>query len=111
MHFDGSRDIRMVPAGTVVTVLQDDHAVLWLCGEIDLSMEQDLASVVFNAGRLGSHVVIDSSHVTFCDATLLKFLSSLTRDLPVTIRHPTPLVLELLAISDMISTVKIDASI
>jgi STAS domain-containing protein len=110
-QLDSWLDLRLAPAGTVVTVIQADHCVVWLCGEVDLAMEPDLASLAFNVPRLGDRLVIDTSHVTFSDATLLRFLAAVAGGLEVTIRHPTTLLLDLLAVAEMTELVKVEVAV
>ena len=102
-------DSRTPAAGSAISVLRPGQVVIWLLDEIDTSVEGELATIAFTAPGLGTPLVIDPTHMTFCDNTLTAFLVSLTtQGVAVVIRNPTRLALEWLTIAGVTDLVKID---
>jgi anti-anti-sigma regulatory factor len=95
------------PPGCVLTVLKRDDVVVWLIGEVDLNVAADLHDIAERAPRVGRRLVIDGSRVTFCDSTVLRFISSLAAVLPVTIRRPSRVFADILAFSGLAPQVSI----
>ena len=83
-------------AGTLV--------VLW--GEVDASLRDEASMSMVDVVRRGGPVVIDVSGVTFIDSSGLAFILQLHRlgeesGLPVALRDPSPLVVDLLEMIGM----------
>jgi anti-anti-sigma regulatory factor len=86
------------PAGSVLTSIELGRAVVWLRGEIDLTLAADLAELARHARDLGPHVVLEVSRMTFCDATLINFIAAISAQVAVTVRRPPRLLVDLLEI-------------
>jgi hypothetical protein len=78
-----------LPAGKVLTVVEHDLAVAY-----------DLGEICRHSSQLGDNLVVDTSAMTFCDTTLFNFLGCIGERLKVTVRHPTRLYLDLLALCE-----------
>ena len=102
-------DSQAPAAGSAITVMRSGHAVIWLLGEIDISVQGELATIAFAAAGLGTPLVIDPTHMTFCDNTLTAFLVSLTtQGAAVVVRNPTRLMLEWLTVAGVTDLVKLE---
>lgn len=80
----------VVPRGEAVALVEGDHVVVWLHGDIDLTMDDDLRGLVGDLDEFQLPVILDGSHVTFFDSTGLRFVLQLMEcGLPVTLRKPS----------------------
>jgi hypothetical protein len=98
------------PAGSVLTVLRPERLIVWLFGQVDLDLAPELALISAQAPGATHHLVIDSSQATFVDGTLAGFIAQVQPRMTVTIRRPTLLVLDLLWVSGVRDSVKVDWS-
>lgn len=92
--------------GQLLTVLRSGHLVVWLFGDVDPALAAELDLVAAHAPRVADRLTIDGSRVTFCDTTLLRFIAHMASVLPVTIRRPTRMFVEILTfagLSDLLS--------
>jgi hypothetical protein len=105
---DDPRDGHGAAAGNIVTIFRQGYTVVWLIGEIDLAVDADLSRLAVECPRSGGHVVVDTAHVTFCDGTLSRFVSQVVASTPVTVRRPTRLVLDVLKVTGLRPSVKLD---
>jgi ABC-type transporter Mla MlaB component len=83
--------------GCVLTVVKRDEVLVWLIGEIDVSVALDLAQIAEHAPRVADRLVIDASRVTFCDSTIAHFLDRVADAMPVVVRRPSQLFADFLA--------------
>jgi RNA polymerase sigma-70 factor (ECF subfamily) len=81
--------------------LEHEHAVVWLHGEIGLSLAEDLTTFAAHLRQLGLPVYLEVSQMTFCDSTLANFLDDLLREVPVAICQPHKPLVQLLQIWDL----------
>ena len=95
------------PAGSVLTSFEPGRAIVWLRGEIDLALADDLAELVSHVHDLGPHLVIEVSQLTFCDVTLVNFLAAVSKEVAVTVRRPPRLLTDLLKMCNLIGRVQI----
>ncbi len=80
-----------LPDGEAVALVEFDKAVVWLHGDIDVTMTSELQSLLADLQHLRLPVVLDGSHVTFCDSAGIGFVLRLMGcGLPVTLRDPSP---------------------
>jgi ABC-type transporter Mla MlaB component len=98
------------PVGSVLPVLRPERVIVWLFGQIDLDLAPELARISAQAPRAAPHLVIDTSQVTFVDGTLARFICEVQPQMTVTMRRPPPLVLDLLSVTGVRDSVKVDWS-
>ena len=80
-----------IPRGEAVALVEDDHVVVWLHGDIDVTMVDELQGLLHDLDGLRLPVVLNGSHVAFCDSAGLSFVLRLMGcGLPVTLRAPSP---------------------
>ena len=84
--------------GYVLTSIEPGRAVLWLGGDVDLTLADDLAELEGHLRDLAPHLVLEVSSTSFCDSTLINFVASVCDDVSVTIRRPPRLLVDLLAV-------------
>jgi ABC-type transporter Mla MlaB component len=83
---------------TEVTVARHaDYLLVRLCGPVDASHVEHLTQVQECAAQDSVPVVVDASQLTFCDSTVVGFLTALADDCPVTVDRPSRLVRQTLA--------------
>jgi anti-anti-sigma regulatory factor len=92
-------DHHVRPAGWVLTVLKPDEVIVWLIGEIDLSLTDDLDQIASHAPRVSDVMTIDGSRVTFCDSTLIHFMTVASQYMLVTVRQPSRILVDILRFS------------
>lgn len=79
-----------IPHGEAVALVEFDHVVVWLHGDIDITMTDELRQLLHDLDELQLPVVLDASHVTFCDSAGLSFvLRMMSSGLQVTLREPS----------------------
>lgn len=105
------RDRLYSPSGWVISVPHRDHLVVWLCGEVDLSVEPELAMIATQLPVVAREIVIDSSWLTFCDVTVARFVTALPPDVAVTARRPSRLFLDVLSVCGVVSRLKLDYAV
>ncbi len=98
------------PAGSALTVLRPERVIVWLFGQIDLDLAPELALISAQAPAAADQLVIDTSRATFADGTLAEFVTRVQPRMTVTMRRPTPLVLDLLSVTGVRDLVKVDWS-
>lgn len=84
--------------GTLLSVLDGQEAVIWLKGEIDLTLAGELSHVAALLPRRVTEVVLDASGITFCDGTLTAFIEALLEHRTIWLRQPAPLVTDFLRV-------------
>jgi hypothetical protein len=89
------------PAGWVLTVLKPDEVIVWLIGEIDMSLTSDLDQIASHAPRVSDVMTIDGSRVTFCDSALLHFIAMSSQYMLVTVRRPSRILVDVLRFSGL----------
>jgi hypothetical protein len=94
------------PAGSVLTSIEPGRAVVWLRGDIDLALTEDLSQLEAHVGALGPHIVLEVSQMTFCDTTLLNFIAALSKEVAVTVRRPPALLMDLIRICGLAGCVQ-----
>lgn len=87
--------------GEVAVVEQADAALVWLTGEVDLALDDDLFSAGRRLRRAAVPILVDVAGLTFADATLLDWLASLTAQVPVTVLNATPALRDLLTLGEV----------
>jgi hypothetical protein len=92
-------DHNVRPAGWVLTVLKPDEVIVWLIGEIDLSLTYDLDQIASHAPRVSDAMTIDGSRVTFCDSALIHFITVASQYMLVTVRRPSRILVDILRFS------------
>jgi anti-anti-sigma regulatory factor len=95
------------PAGSVLTSIELGRAVVWLRGEIDLTLAAELAELAGHARDLGPHVVLEVSRMTFCDSTLVNFIAAISAQVAVTVRRPSLPLVDLLEICGLTDRVQV----
>ncbi len=79
-----------IPHGEAVALVEADHVVVWLHGDIDTTLADELSQLLDDLDELHLPVVLDGSHVTFCDSAGLRFvLRLMSSGLQVTLRQPS----------------------
>lgn len=79
------------PDGEAVALIEGDHVEVWLHGDIETTMTAELRTLLSDLERMHLPVVLDGSHVTFCDSACLSFVLRLMGSgVPVTLRDPSP---------------------
>jgi anti-anti-sigma regulatory factor len=89
------------PPGCVLTVLRGHAVIVWLIGDVDASVASDLDDIARYTPDVASRLVIDASRVTFCDSIVLRFIATVAAAVPVTIRRPSRLFADILAVSGL----------
>jgi hypothetical protein len=100
-------DIAPEPPGSLMIVAKKDEVVVWLIGDIDINLSLELHDVAVEAPRVASRLVLDGSRVTFCDSTLLRFISIVCGSMPVAVRRPSRVFADILAFSGLTRRVTI----
>jgi anti-anti-sigma factor len=79
-----ARTTRLAPAvvGSVDVVRTDGTAVLYLRGEVDMALADDLTAAIAE-GMTGDRLVIDLAHATFIDSTVIGALVAAHREAAV----------------------------
>jgi anti-anti-sigma regulatory factor len=100
--------LSLMPASSAVGLVDRDsfilhsiepgRAVVWLFGEIDLALADDLDRLSGQVRDLAPHLVLDVSQMTFFDTTLMNFIAVVCRDTAVTVRRPPRHLVDLLTI-------------
>src|SRR3954469_18491253 len=76
--------------GEVCVLLDPDEAVVWLHGDIDAGVQDELDAAVTDLTQAELPVRVDASKMTFCDSTAVHFLAHLLRaGLSVCVQDPT----------------------
>lgn len=79
-----------VPHGEAVALVEIDHVVVWLHGDIDVTMADELRQLSSDLSDLRLPVVLDASRITFCDSAGLSFvLRLMSSGLQVALRDPS----------------------
>jgi hypothetical protein len=86
----GRAPFTMPGPGSVLTHVEPGRAVIWLIGDIDIALEDELTEIGQRVARVAPHIVIEPARLTFSDGVLAAFLWSLTERVPVTVRRPGP---------------------
>jgi anti-anti-sigma regulatory factor len=86
-------------AGRAHLVLSEVCVEIFLGGEIDIAIRDVLDRIVSCATELGGPVIVDSSAVTFADSTLVHMLGAFPDRTALTLRHPEPMITDLLALA------------
>jgi anti-anti-sigma factor len=109
MTIPGTDFLPSLPA-TARRISADVHrneTVVRLEGEIDLSASEQLEELRRTLPPATRRVVLDVTGVTFCDGTLAGFVADLARVMPVSVRPPHRLVVELLRIAGLAGEVAV----
>ncbi len=87
----GRSHLALAVRGEVVALVEHDHVEVWLHGEIDDQVADELAGLLRDLRDLRLPVVVDGSNVTLCASAGLRFVQRLmVGALPVTLRRPSP---------------------
>jgi anti-anti-sigma regulatory factor len=95
--------------GCVLTVARRDEVIVWLIGEIDLSVAPDLAQIAEHAPPVAGRLVIDGSRLTYCDSSLAHFISVMCDSMQVVVRRPSQVFADLLAATELYHRVLVRA--
>ena len=89
--------------GSIEVLLEADRSRVVLRGEVDASMNRQVAGAFMEVARRGLPADIDTGGTTFVDSTLIAAVAHLSRKLPagVTVVDPTDQVRFLLEISEV----------
>ena len=95
--------------GSVELVPGLERTLIRLCGEVDASLNADLAGACVEAARRGVPTDVDSRGTTFVDSTVIAAIAHLSRRLPagVTVIDPPEHVRFLLQVSEVADLVTI----
>ena len=85
----------------MLTVVKSDEVVVWLIGELDLAVAAELDEIADQAPRVASWMTIDCSRVTCCDTTVLQFISRVSETMYVSVRRPSTIFTDILALSGL----------
>src|SRR5262245_47897879 len=88
-------------SSSVLTVVRDDRVIVWLFGDVDQRVASDLRVLAAQAPHVAQRLVIEGSHVTFCDSTLLRFVAQMIGRMSVTVRRPTRVLVQILDLSGL----------
>jgi hypothetical protein len=78
------------PSGEVCVLIDPDRAVVWLHGELDAGLADDLADAATDLVDVGLPVTIEASHLVTCDETALLLVSRLLgAGLPLRLLDPS----------------------
>jgi hypothetical protein len=89
------------PAGDVAVRVVAGQLTVSLIGEIDLAQRPRLTALARTLRRVNEPVVVDLADVTFGDATLARFLADVLDRGTTTVRAPTRIMCEFLALYDV----------
>jgi anti-anti-sigma regulatory factor len=95
----GRRDVPR--SESVLTVVKGDEVVVWLIGDLDLSVAAELDEVAEHAPRVARWLTIDASRVTYCDSVLLRFIAKVSETMYVSVRRPSAIFADILALSGL----------
>ena len=104
----GHRDVP--GSGVVLTVVKRDEVVVWLIGELDLSVAAELDEVAEHAPRVARWLTIDASRVTYCDSVLPRFIAKVSETMYVSVRRPSAIFVDILALSGLAHRVLVDGA-
>jgi hypothetical protein len=77
------------PSGEVCVLIDPDRSVVWLHGEVDAGLADDLADAAADLVDVGLPVTIEASHLVACDETALVLVSRLlSAGLPIRLLDP-----------------------
>ena len=100
--------IAAVASGSALTLEHDDEIILWLFGDVDLALSEELDAVSGHALRLGHALTVEASRIAFCDLTFVDFLAPLASVLTVRVRRPSLSIVQLLALTGVLSRLKVE---
>jgi anti-anti-sigma regulatory factor len=95
------------PPGAVTTFVNAGELVVRFSGEVDLCLQPELAALTKRVLRHDGPVMVDAAEVTFCDATLARFLSDTIGQASVSVRAPSRLVREFLVLYGLVPQVRV----
>ncbi|MDP9221316.1 MAG: STAS domain-containing protein [Actinomycetota bacterium] len=82
----------------MTTLLNDAELVVRISGEVDLFLQPELEAAAKRVIGYDGQVLVDVAGVTFCDATLARFLSETVDQALVSVHAPSRLVREFLVL-------------
>ena len=96
-------------SGSTAVLTAGDRTRLVLAGEVDASMDEELATCTTEITRLGQPLDIDVRNVTFMDSSVLAVIARLTQRLsgPVRVIGPSESVRFLLELTHLVDVVEI----
>ena len=94
-------------AGAAAVLTTGDRTRLVLAGEVDASMNDELATCTTEITRLGQPLDVDVRNVTFMDSSVLAVIARLTQRIPAPVRVIRPsesvrLLLELTHLAEVV---------
>jgi anti-anti-sigma factor len=90
----------MMPAEAHLA-LAEDHALVWLGGDVDLALADDLTWIATQLALVRLPTVVDATSVRFADSTLINFLARLARQGQVTVCNPNSGLRHLLSLTGL----------
>jgi hypothetical protein len=87
------------PAGSALTVMDATTTTVWLFGEIDHAMADELAQIATHAAT--PEVILELGRVTFADSSLANFVAVLSQDASVTVKRAARQIVELLTVTGL----------
>jgi anti-anti-sigma regulatory factor len=96
--------------GSVHAVFKSNEVVVWLIGELDISIGPELDELAEEAPRVANWLTIDASRVTYCDTTFLRFIAEVSEDMFVSVRRPSTIFTDILALSGLARRVRVESA-
>ncbi|PFG40188.1 anti-anti-sigma factor [Georgenia soli] len=105
----GSADNAAPWSGSTAVLTAGDRTRLVLAGEVDASMNEELATCTTEITRLGQPLDVDVRNVTFMDSSVLAVIARLTQRLsgPVRVIGPSESVRFLLELTHLVDVIEI----
>jgi hypothetical protein len=88
-------------------MLAESHALVWLCGDVDLALADDLTWIATQLALVLLPAVVETTSVGFADSTLTNFLARLARQGQVTVCNPNSGLRSLLSLTGLDSRLTI----
>ncbi|MDP9220624.1 MAG: STAS domain-containing protein [Actinomycetota bacterium] len=99
-----------VMPGQAHLVLAEDHGLVWLGGDVDLALADDLTRIATQLALVRLPAVVDATSVVFADSTLINFLAHLAKQGQVTVCNPNSGLRNLLSLTGLDSKLTVVAA-
>lgn len=93
--------------GGILTTTSGARTTVRLEGDIDPAIAEEFGQLLLGLPTTSTEIVLDVSGLTFCDSTLVNFVTVVREQLPVTIAPSNRWVVELLRLVGLADKVRI----